>query len=415
MFLTSLSSPERLHLPGGGRSFVIDLVKAVGCLLIVLHHLAFYGPMSDVLMPVWPAVIGWLSAHGRLAVQVFLVCAGFLAAGSLARWLTPGQRLDAAVAGRLVLLRYGRLVMPLLAALSLTVLVSEWVRPVLQHDSVSATPQWGQALAHVLLLQHVWGLEALSAGIWYVAVDLQLYGMALLSMLAVQVVWDAARPQPPREAGRWVAVGLVWLVLTCASLWWWNLRADWDDWGLYFFGSYGLGMLAWAARQADRSGASDADPAQRSWNRRWAGLTQRLAVGLLALLVVGGVAWWLEPRSRMGVAWVVAWFLVCWPERVWPYRARMPLWQRPVAWLAMVSYAVFLVHFGISLGVSAVVTQFWPNQPWPNALGMATSVALSLVAGGVLHRRVERPAPNLGRWGFWVMVFVLSVGFARTF
>lgn len=33
--------PDR-RLPG------IDALKGLACLLIVLHHLAFYGPMSDV-------------------------------------------------------------------------------------------------------------------------------------------------------------------------------------------------------------------------------------------------------------------------------------------------------------------------------------------------------------------------------
>jgi len=45
---TSTERPE-------GRSFLLDLLKAAGCVLIVLHHLAFYGPMSDVVAGQWPA------------------------------------------------------------------------------------------------------------------------------------------------------------------------------------------------------------------------------------------------------------------------------------------------------------------------------------------------------------------------
>jgi len=66
-----------------GRSFLLDLLKALACLLIVLHHLAFYGPMSDVVFLDWPRLINELYDHGRLAVQVFLVCSGFLTAASL--------------------------------------------------------------------------------------------------------------------------------------------------------------------------------------------------------------------------------------------------------------------------------------------------------------------------------------------
>ena len=127
---------------------MIDAIKAAGCLLIVLHHMAFYGPMSDVVAIAWPAAVSWLYDHGRLAVQFFLVCAGFLTAGSLARYaaLSPSEAL------KLAWQRYLRLAIPLLAALSFTVLVTEWLRPDFDHASLSAPPEWGQALAHMVLL-----------------------------------------------------------------------------------------------------------------------------------------------------------------------------------------------------------------------------------------------------------------------
>ena len=62
---------------------LINCLKAGAAQLIVLHHLAFYGPMSDQALPLMPALIEWLDKHGRLAVQVFLVIGGFLAAKSL--------------------------------------------------------------------------------------------------------------------------------------------------------------------------------------------------------------------------------------------------------------------------------------------------------------------------------------------
>ena len=62
---------------------LINLMKAGAAQLIVLHHLAFYGPMSDHVRPMWPSLIEWLSDTARIAVQVFLVIGGFLAAKSL--------------------------------------------------------------------------------------------------------------------------------------------------------------------------------------------------------------------------------------------------------------------------------------------------------------------------------------------
>ena len=107
--------------------------------------------MSDVVAAAWPDVVNWLYDHGRLAVQFFLVCAGFLTAGSMAQY----ESLALTDALKLIWRRYLRLAIPLLAALSFTVLVTEWLRPGFEHTSLSAPPDWGQALAHVLLLQHL--------------------------------------------------------------------------------------------------------------------------------------------------------------------------------------------------------------------------------------------------------------------
>ena len=116
-----------------GRSFLIDLLKAAGCLSIVLHHLAFYGPMSDVVAVAWPGVVNWLYDHGRLAVQFFLVCAGFFTASSMARY----KSLALTEPLQLIWQRYLRLAIALVAALSFTVLVTEWLRPGFEHISLS--------------------------------------------------------------------------------------------------------------------------------------------------------------------------------------------------------------------------------------------------------------------------------------
>jgi peptidoglycan/LPS O-acetylase OafA/YrhL len=387
-----------------GRSFLIDAIKAAGCLLIVLHHLAFYGPMSDVVAKAWPELIGWLYDHGRLAVQFFLVCAGFLTAGSLARYAS----LALSEALKLIWQRYLRLVIPLLAALSFTVLVSEGARPSFAHESLSAPPNWGQALAHVALLQHVLDLEALSAGIWYVAIDLQLYAMAL-GCLVLLKVWHPAQTATASMHGsegwsgarRW---GL-WLVLVCASLWWWNLDADLDDWGVYFWGSYGLGLLAWATRQRVHGIGQAAFGAPR--------LAWVLILFWGALLVLGVVAWWQEPRLRIAVACCVAFLLVMVPEPWFSGRAlSASRWRSGVQWLSGVSYSVFLIHFGVSLAVNAFVTAYWPDALWANALGMLASLLLSLWCGGWLYRWVERHPPTLWRWLGWAAVFMASVGVA---
>jgi peptidoglycan/LPS O-acetylase OafA/YrhL len=375
------------------RFFLIDAVKAVGCLLIVLHHMAFYGPMSDVVAKAWPTVLWALEEHGRLAVQFFLVCAGFLTASALSRFevLSPREALQ------LVGHRYLRLAIPLLAALSFTVLATEWVRPDFDHASLSDTPEWGQALAHMVLAQQLLDMDSLSAGVWYVAIDFQLYAMTLFSLVVVKAC-RAVQVVPSAWALRWS----LWLGLTCTSLWCWNLNPEWDSHGIYFFGSYGLGLLAWEGRRRLRLDSPNA-------------LHQRVAIWLLFVLIAG-LAWALEPRSRIVTACLVAGLLMGSPA-AWltqPLHETHPpaLWRRAVQGLSAVSYSVFLTHFGVSLLVSASVVSLWPDLFWAHALGMLVALLLSVGVGALLYRWVERHAANWWRWWIWAGVFKASVALA---
>ena len=66
------------------RSFFVDLIKLLAAQLIVLHHFSAYGPLAQAVRETWPLLIDHLYSDARLAVQVFLVIGGYLAAQSLA-------------------------------------------------------------------------------------------------------------------------------------------------------------------------------------------------------------------------------------------------------------------------------------------------------------------------------------------
>src|SRR5690606_32009857 len=118
--------------------------------------------------------------------------------------------------------------------------VSAAVRPWFDDPAVSPDPDLAQLVAHALLLQGVAGEESLSAGVWYVAIDFQLFALTVLLLAGVR-----ALVAPARRAR--VGQALV-VVLAAASLLLFNRDADWDVWALYFFGAYGLGMMAcWTA------------------------------------------------------------------------------------------------------------------------------------------------------------------------
>jgi peptidoglycan/LPS O-acetylase OafA/YrhL len=371
--------PQTIAPRPSGRAWLLDLLKAVGCLLIVLHHLAFYGPMSDVMMQVCPGLIEWLYDRARLAVQMFLVCGGFLTAASMSKMQ------DLTVQGGLVLLwrRYLRLALPLLAALSAAVLISEIIRPWFDHPSLSALPSWPQAWAHVALSQHLLNMEALSAGVWYVAMDFQLYATALLVFYLAQQL--AARSEAVPAVWR----QRLWFLLTAGSLLWWSGNESLDDYAVYFCGSYGLGFLAFKSRDIGFS------------RKTWA-----------LVMVLGVLSWRLDPHWRLATALCVAALLARAPQSWLQAPASRTRGISAVQWLSQRSYSIFVIHFSVSLAVNAIVTHLWPEALWPNGLGMLASLGLSLCAGAAVFRHVEQAEPSLKRWAAWVTVFIASVAVA---
>src|SRR3954471_4540699 len=129
---------------------LINLLKAVAAQLIVLHHLAFYGPMADYARPLMPSVIDWLGSFARIAVQVFLVVGGFLVAKSLFPDRSSGTPLSNPL--ETVWRRYAKLVPPFMVAMLFAVGASAIANRWMTHDSISAPPDLLQFAAHALLL-----------------------------------------------------------------------------------------------------------------------------------------------------------------------------------------------------------------------------------------------------------------------
>ncbi len=364
----------------------------MGCLVIVLHHLSVYSPMFDRVLLLAPTQLAVLYNHGRLAVQAFLVVGGYLTAMQLLRAVPASAQSLPWVFSlpRLLGKRFLRLATPLTAALTFTVLVTALVRPWFPHSSLSAAPTLWSMVVHMLMLQDVLGVQALSAGIWYVSIDFQLFA------IAVSTVWFSGQLQ--RWQPQWKLRGLMvllWFILSALSLLWWNRQVNMDVEGLYFFGSYGLGMLAYRVR-----------------------LSRITAKGWGIIFVLGLFAFWLEPRLRMGLAWLLALLLAAWPQAAQVTQAAPDLaspamsaasryLRQVVAHVAQQSYSIFLAHFAVSLIVSAIWFHFGWQAPSINLLGLAVSFALSLWAGDMLYRKVESRPSTLRRLLVWQTAFVL--------
>lgn len=338
------------------RQMHLDALKALGAQLIVLHHFCAYGPLADALHRLAPALAGWFYDYARMAVQIFLVLGGYLAV----QVLKPAMYRDAATLGRTLLRRYLRLALPFVAALVLAVAAAALARAWLAADFIPAAPQWGQALAHALLLHGLVDAEALSAGVWYVAIDLQLY--ALLALL----LWLGQRGARPGPALALVAA------LMLASLLYFNRDADWDRWGLYFFGSYALGALAWRAARAQQ-------PA------RW----------LALLAAAGGLALALDWRTRLALALGVALLLGLLQWRRHAGRSVPAALAHPLHALGRSSYALFLVHFPVLMLGNALYARLGLHGGPATAAFLLGCWLAAMALALLFERRVETPLARL--------------------
>jgi peptidoglycan/LPS O-acetylase OafA/YrhL len=344
-----------------------DWLRAIASQLIIAHHLAWYGPLAVSAAALWPDLFDGLQAHGRLAVQVFLVVGGFLAARGLASRPFADGGPTPAEWPALVWQRYRRLARPygvaLLAALAAATLARQWG----SDPDTPAAPSAPDLLAHLLMLQDLLGVPSLSAGFWYVAIDLQLFAL-FAALIALR---HLGAPGTRWHRAARIASVLGTTTLTLLSLFWINLDSAQDIWAPYFFGAYGLGIAAcWIQTQPRRAGL------------------------LLALAALVGAALEWAWRDRVAVAGVTALLLAWQPgtDRL-ARHALHPLMQ----WLARVSYGSFLLHYPLLLVVGTLVHRIWPEEAGMAALGLLLTWALSLAAGWVIHRWIEsapaRPRP----------------------
>jgi peptidoglycan/LPS O-acetylase OafA/YrhL len=328
---------------------LIDAFKAIASQLVVLHHLSAYGPIPEAARALLPNTLNWFYDYARIAVQVFLVVGGFLAARALSGNAQALTRSPFA----LIWKRYQRLVIPYLVAIGLAMLGAAIADRWMDDEAIPARATLAQWLAHAFLLQSLLDFDSLSAGVWYIAIDFQLFSLMAL------LLWTGRR--------RIVAPALV-LLVAISSLFWFNRDPAWDNWALYFFGSYGLGAAAWWA-------------SERKLLSAWLGV---LATVVIAALIV-------DFRLRIAVALSVA--LAIGFSRRSGLLERWPDVQ-PIAFLGRISYSLFLVHFPICLLANALFVKLGLSSPLAASVAILLTWAASIAGGTLFYRWVESPAAS---------------------
>jgi peptidoglycan/LPS O-acetylase OafA/YrhL len=343
------------------RHFGIDVLKVLCAQLIVLHHAVVYAPSVLALDRHWPRLTEFFFEPGRWVVHVFLVLGGYLSAQGLA-----GARQQSLLV--LAWRRYTRLIPMFIMAVAATLVVSWGVQRHYAPDFLTPAPGVWAWLGHLTLTFDWFGVEAVSAGAWYVAIDFQLY------VLLAAWVMVARR----RTGAAWIGwrAALMSLSVLFATVWL-SRMPELDAWAPYFWASYGLGVLV-------------------AWSRQ-GGASQRWLWCLGFVLAVDLV---LDFRGRQALALGTAGLLY-----MWPY-LRAP--RNSPAWMAQacdLSYAVFLGHFSLLIALGA----WWSRHGTDTAYGAVAywglCAALAWVWGWALQALFDESKAwftrNFGAWPRW--------------
>ncbi|MBU3587850.1 acyltransferase [Polynucleobacter sp. 31A-FELB] len=349
--------------------FLIDLLKVFAALLIILHHLSSYGQIAVDARSVLPGVMELLFEYGRYAVQIFLVMAGYLATQSLTRF--ANAKFSSQNLLRVIINRYLRLFAPYIAALIFTIVCAWIARFWVNDEFVGEQETLSQFIAHLFFLQGILGLDSISAGVWYVAIDWQLY-----SVLAVLLISFSSYQ------------ALIWLIsiVSVSSLLYFNRSAYYEAYFIYFIGSYSLGVLAYLAKNfADRK-------------------IQVLAK--FALIVIGviiALSAFQQVWLRNFLAWFVALLLLVWGNSSYPNlgatSSKVKVFVlRCIAWASPRSYCAFLIHFAFILLANTlyIASGMHAHESGLMAICLMLGVVLcSLIAANYLYRWVEVPSVKL--------------------
>lgn len=351
---------------------LVDFLKTFAALTIILHHFSSYGQIAEDVRIVLPGLMTWLFEYGRYAVQIFLVMGGYLAAQSLTR--TSNLKNPTRVL-KTIFNRYLRLFAPYVVALLVTIACAWVARFWVRDEFVGESETMTQFLAHLFFLQGMLGLDSISAGVWYIAIDWQLYAILAL-MLSM---FSGMR-------------SLMWiLVMLCvASLLFFNRDGMYENYFIYFIGAYGLGVLAQLCKNYP-------DPLVNRFARLFF-----IAIGFIILISSFHQLW-----IRNILAYVVAIALIFWGD--WAYKdhgneqrrghqSRTHKTVNAILWGSRRSYCAFLIHFSFVLLANTLYIAWGMNQQHDGLMAIAlmgVAIVASWTAATFLYRWVEVPSRGL--------------------
>lgn len=345
----SASSATKQHLA------FLDALRALASVAIVLHHFALYAPLRDIAAPLIGPLLDWLM-HNARATQVFFVVGGYVMARSMA-----GKRWDLKRLRLFLLQRYCRLGLPYIATMAFILIAYVFARGWLPEEVTGEDVTMRQLLAHLVFLQGLLGEENLSAGFWFICINFQL-GLLYAVLLCLR---DTAIYRNG-DISKIVGWGLA-----AFSLLHLNLDVSFDNWALYFFPYFYMGIIL--NRAVQNKGI-----AKEFW----------LYQALLAFALHQDWRW------RLAMAALVAVTIYVVEKTGWrPRWIKNPLF----ASLGKISYSLFLVHFPVLVLVATAFVRMEIDSPVAAVLGLIVAFFLSIGTAAAFHRWVETPSIRIAQ------------------
>jgi len=298
---------------------------------------------------------------------------GYLAAQSLTR---SNDLKSTRNVLKVIFNRYLRLFAPYVVALILTIICAWIARFWVQDEFVGESETLGQFLAHLFFLQGILGLDSISAGVWYVAIDWQLY--AILAIMLGMF--------PGFRSLMWML-----LVLCVTSLLFFNRSGAYENYFIYFMGAYGLGVLAQLCK-------NHPDLFVNRFAR-----AMFIGIGVVILISSFQQIW-----LRNILAYMVAIALIFWGDSAYKdqkqdqkrpqHQSRKHKMVNAILWGSRRSYCAFLIHFSFVLLANTLYIAWGMNGFHDGIMALAlmlVAVVASWTAATYLYRWVEVPARKI--------------------
>lgn len=337
-------SPNRLA--------IVDLLRGVAAVFVAWHHLSLYAPQSDLADRVWPRFGFFLYNHALYAVAIFFVLAGLTT--SLSRSTPPRswtEFLQTAIS------RYLRLAIPYLAMLAGLLTVNAIA--VSQGYALHLYDQfsWPQFVSHLFFLQDLLGYGNLSAGTWYLCIDMQWLLLTLLVAFGLQKTTRSDQLQHNLTCFAICSLGI-------SSAWWFSHRPEFEPTVLYFFSQLALGWLFGMYLQEKIS-------------------TQIVLLYTLAI----SCSLFFYPRPQLLVSLCAAILIGISTKRLQHWKLPAPL-----QWLSNISYSLFLVHYLVHSVVLAMLDPWASQSPVQALLAMAIAFLTALAVAHFFYAWIDKPA-----------------------